>query len=494
MEDHSHAYSFWKEQGLSNGICVHVDAHLDLMDRGFTPEMLQEIAKVQSAEDLKHCATPTYLPWGGVHCGNYLFPALMEGIVTHLIWVVPKAMVEDSSSILAFAHAELPNWMDLTLEEHNSLRLDGPRVEGVLAGQRFTLCTSDSLPALDQRPILLDIDVDYFQDAKDRIWQTPGGLRQELGLQKIDALTIAVSVDGGYTCLEHRYLGEVIEEVFTADSESPWEERTRELIEADLSRLDDPHAYNHLGRDDDPNWFKATLELKQRLAQGLSVQEACESAAGLDSRYQAVALNEALCHLRVGLVEEAISLSGDSVDSLFVKAIITFQGGRFDLSKDCWNRFLDKTELSPKERAFALFTRSQATAQVSPPESVLGDLLEATKLDPDNYQYALFCGLILQITGDHKKAAKIWRKALNKCGDRLASLGLHLELSRLYRSMGKQALANAELQRVAQKDQTGEFKMMIQLEHLRSSKLKPTLPEPKIPGLFAAPIMAGGLL
>jgi tetratricopeptide (TPR) repeat protein len=493
MEDHCHAYSFWKEHGFKDGICVHVDAHLDLMDRGFTPKMLEKIATVRSAEDLKQCLTPTFLPWGGVHCGNYLYPALLEGVVTHLIWVVPKKMVADAGSLLDFSHEELLNWMELTLEEHDSLRQDGPRVEGVLAGQRFTLCTSEHLPELDDRPVLLDIDVDYFQDSDDKIWQTPGELHREMGLERIDVLTTAVSVDGGYTCLEHRYLGEVIEQVFAEGPDSPWEARTIELLAADEKRKEEPEVYDGLGSEADPAWFAATLALKKNLAQGLSVQEACEPAAALDSRYRALDMNEALCRLRAGLVDEALALTGDSQESLFVRAVIAFQGGRFDVSKQSWDAFLAGTELTPEERAFALFIRGQAVVQTSSPEEALADLSEASKLDPNNYQYALFCGLVLQLTGDLKKAAKVWRKALNKHGDRLASIGLHLELSRLYRVMGRAALANAELRRVAQKDTSGEYKMVIQLEHLRSKKLTLEIPEPCLTGVFTGSIGVGGL-
>ena len=128
MEDHSGAYVLWKENDLKNGVCIHVDAHLDVMDRGFTPEMLEKIASVRTADDLKECLTPTFLPWGGVHCGNYLYPALMEGVVTHLVWVIPKPMIRPEESLLEFAHRELPNWMELTLEEHYSLAQTEGRV------------------------------------------------------------------------------------------------------------------------------------------------------------------------------------------------------------------------------------------------------------------------------------------------------------------------------------------------------------------------------
>lgn len=484
MEDHCYAYGLWKEHGLSNGICVHVDAHLDLMDRGFTPSMLDEISQIKSARELNSCLTPTFLPWGGIHCGNYLYPALVEGVVTHLIWVVPKAMVA-GASLLEFARCELPNWMDLSLEENASLRLDGPRVEAVLAGQRFTLCTSENLPDLDERPILLDIDVDYFQDQDDRIWQTPGELYEELNLDRVDALSVAVSVDGGYTCLEHRFLGEVTERVFSEGVDSPWVERTRAILSADSERGSDPNIYKNLAQADDPEWLQAAFKLKTGLAEGLDVLSASLPASELDSRFKATAMNEALCQFRVGRIDEALA-QVDGLDELqFVRAVLAFQCGRFELAKTCWDSFLETQELSSAERGFALFIRGQSHLQLGQFEQALTDLEEAIHLDSDNFQYTLFCGLAYQLNNELKKAAKLWRKTLSKHDSRLASIGLHLELSRLYRVMGKQALADAELRRVTQKDSRGEYKMVVQLEHLRSKKLQPTIPEPNLPGMWA---------
>ena len=494
MEDHSGAYVLWKENDLKNGVCIHVDAHLDVMDRGFTPEMLEKIASVRTADDLKECLTPTFLPWGGVHCGNYLYPALMEGVVTHLVWVIPKPMIRPEESLLEFAHRELPNWMELTLEEHYSLAQTEGRVEGTLAGRRFTLCTSDNLPPIDDRPILLDIDVDYFQASDNRIWQTPGALFEEMALERVDALTVAVSVDGGYTCLEHRYLAEVTEHVFSDGTDSKWEAITREVLAADAERNDNPEAYADLLKTDTPPWLQAALTLKDGLARGKSMQEASALAAKLDDRYKVQTLNEALCLLRIGEVERAVSMTGDSEESAFLRAVMSFQGGLFQESKDTWDRFLSTTELSPKERAFALSLRGQASLQLDRFEEAVADLSEAVKLESEMYQYALYLGLALQLSNELKKAAKVWRKALNQNNERLASVGLHLELSRLYRSMGKQALADAELKRVKQKDKAGDYKMVIQLEHLRSNRSESNVPRPQLTGIWALPMSGGGLL
>jgi tetratricopeptide (TPR) repeat protein len=491
MEDHCHAYGLWKKEGFSNAICVHVDAHLDVMDRGFTMELLHKVAQTRSVDDLQNCLSPNYLPWGGVHCGNYLYPALKEGLVTHLVWVVPKQMIGDVP-LLDFTHEELLNWVEITFEEHDSLHLDGPRVEGTLAGQRFTLCTSENLPEFDHRPILLDIDVDYFQDQNDQVWQTPGELAREMSLPKVDALTIAYSVDGGYTCLEHRYLGEIIERVFVDGPDSPWESRLRDLLIMDSQRSEKPD-YGGLLKADDPNWFKAAVTLKGALASGLSIAQAAQEAVQHDRRYKAVDMNEALAHFRSGRHDQALSMVGTSDDNNFVRAVIAFQCGRFELAKECWSNFLKSTELQPKERAFALFIRGQSSLQLNQLQESLQDLAEAASLDPSNYQYQLFHGLALQLNGDLKAAAKVWRKALSRHGDRLATIGLHLELSRLYRAMGRAALADAELNRVTQKDSAGQYTMVVQLEHLRAKKPGSTIPRTTLQGLWATPMLAGGV-
>ncbi len=491
MEDHCQAFGLWKQLGVSGATCVHVDAHLDVMDRGFTPEVLEKAAGCQKVDDLANCMSPSYLPWGGIHCGNYLYPALKEGIVEHLVWVVPKVMV-GKTPLLEFTRDELPTWVELTLEEFDSLHLDGPRVEGVLAGRRFTLCTSDRMPELEDRPVLLDIDVDYFQDSQDRIWQTPGELRSELGLKRVDALTVAFSVDGGYTGLENRYLGEVLESVFL-DPDSPFEERTRAILEADQKRAEDPESYAGLPQDSDPDWLKAALLLKDGLARGQSVKEAAKAAQELDERYKVIDMNEALVHLRHGRHDRSLELLDQTSENNFVRAVVTFQCGRYEASADSWNTFLKTTELSGQERAYALFIRGQCLLQMDSLKAALADLEEAVKLDPDNYQYALFHGLVLQLNQDFKKAAKVWRKALSQHGERAASLGLHLELSRLYRTMGKTALANAELARVTQKDSAGQYKMVIQLEHLRSGRPPDAIPQTTLQGLWSAPMLTGGL-
>ncbi|MEW6281630.1 MAG: hypothetical protein AB1758_23670, partial [Candidatus Eremiobacterota bacterium] len=147
VEDHCQALDFWRECGVRGAACVHVDAHLDVTETG------TERGSV-------------YIP-GGLNCGNFLYLALAEGLVEHLVWVIPPAL----AGTLAWARRELQEWVDLTGAEYASLCLRDGRVEGRLLGRRLTICRLDvGLPELAP-PVLLDVDVDYLVAEEQHLWQ-----------------------------------------------------------------------------------------------------------------------------------------------------------------------------------------------------------------------------------------------------------------------------------------------------------------------------------
>lgn len=473
VEDHCQAYGFWKELGIRGATCIHVDAHLDVMDRGFSPEVLAAVAQSRGRSDLEELSPPPYLPWGGIHCGNYLYPALREGIVDHLIWVVPQPMVKDVP-LLDFARDELLNWVEMKLPEFQSLHSTERRVEGTLGGVKFTLCTSSNLPPLQAgSPLLLDIDIDYFQDINDEIWQSPGELKAELNLTRHDVLTVAVSVDGGYTALENRYLAEVTQRIFLGENAAEWETNTQALLAADRERLHDPTAYDRVNETSDSAWWCATLALKRGLAQGQTPLQASRAAQEFDSRFTASKFNEALVEARHERLENALNLLNEDEEQLFMRAILALKGGAPERSQHEWERFLSLVELGPAQKAHALFMLGQAYIQLERAEDAARALTEAVDLEPCHFQYLLFLGLAQQLTGDLKKASKTWRKALADHPDSVACVELHLELARLYRDLDRAALAEAEIQRLRRKDSTGAFRLTIEMEQLRWAHSRP---------------------
>ena len=147
FDDHYEAFPLWREAGLSGLTCLHVDAHLDVMADGFTPQMVKRIATTQTRAGLEEFRNHDELPWGGFHCGNYLYPALLDGTVTTLIWMLPRDIIK-GNSFLDGTRQELQNWVDMTFDEYSSLRCEEGRVEGTLLGRRLIVCTSDSMPEL----------------------------------------------------------------------------------------------------------------------------------------------------------------------------------------------------------------------------------------------------------------------------------------------------------------------------------------------------------
>jgi tetratricopeptide (TPR) repeat protein len=205
MEEHYQAYFAWKAQGFQDQWCWHVDAHLDIgktdLDRDKL-ERLQGCPDAQSARD-EGLMGNSYLPWGGLHCGNYLLPAIQEGIVGRLTWVIPPDLPE--GSLLSWARRHINSWYELSLREYASLQLDGDRVVGTLLGIPFEMGTLDAL-TLPTEPVLMDIDIDYFLTEEGKAWQDSEIFAQSVLSVPIVYETVAYSVMGGFTPTEERRL------------------------------------------------------------------------------------------------------------------------------------------------------------------------------------------------------------------------------------------------------------------------------------------------
>ncbi|MBI5873378.1 MAG: UPF0489 family protein [Candidatus Omnitrophica bacterium] len=197
IEDHDQAYYAWKQRGLKGRTLVHIDAHMDF---GRIPDMdLEEIAKVEGRQEMEHLLSrqPAWNPYSKkkekmVHIGNYIYPAMRDGIVDKFYWVVPD-----------------PSWRT---------RRGRNRIKRNINWNKDTIVSSlESLKTIEE-PVLLDIDVDFMltpfiwkDQGQDRTpWIFPQELVKQLNDKKIvfDIATISYSVNGGYTPLRFKYLGD----------------------------------------------------------------------------------------------------------------------------------------------------------------------------------------------------------------------------------------------------------------------------------------------
>jgi len=228
MEDHDGAYHAWERSGFQERILLHIDSHMDW-------DWLQE----QDPLDLLLAQTLTELDamlkeqgrWTlsrrdrlePVHIGNYIHPALQEGIIREFYWVFPDVAIGttgEPSGILRM----LQKMMSVNPAGLKNLRVRHKRIELDIQGKRVTACSLSDLPPLPE-PVLLDIDTDFLTAERteymgtgraghDRWRQLPWIWPEELlaRLQakgvRADFVTIAYSVEGGFTPLIYKYLGE----------------------------------------------------------------------------------------------------------------------------------------------------------------------------------------------------------------------------------------------------------------------------------------------
>ncbi|MEW6281660.1 MAG: hypothetical protein AB1758_23830, partial [Candidatus Eremiobacterota bacterium] len=298
MEDHRDAYFFWKKLGVLGCTCVHVDAHLDtgeLQLPGYTGTRQPEI-----------------------NCGNFLLHAMVEGIVRTLVWVVPPHLPQPDR--VAWIQQEVQTWLHPTLSEHLSWRDCGARLEGRLRGCRVVVCRSDRLPDLDG-PVLLDVDVDYFLGPDDQVWQSPLELVSHLRHLAPVALTVAYSVEGGYTPVWLRHLGDLTALAWLRPNEAPaW------------TRLEEP-------------WVGAA-RLVAEVRDDFD-HPAYRQAAELDPGYALSALDAACYHLQRNRYEACLAWLSrvepeDPNSACYLRAFIHFSQQNFASARDCWVSLLEQ--------------------------------------------------------------------------------------------------------------------------------------------------------
>lgn len=469
MEDHCDSYPFWRERSLRGGICVHLDAHLDLSDEGFPTEVMDAIRQTESADALRAFRSNPHLPWGGYHAGNYLYPALLDGTVSSIYWVIPPWLPR-GRGLLEWTRGELQNWYQVTLDDYASLRLVDRRVEGTILGRPFTLCTIENLPRLDA-PVLLDIDVDYFLDHDDSLFEAPDAILDALHqrLARPTATTVSYSVNGGYTPLEHRYVGEVLQ--------AGAHQAARAAMRGDRLRAAGDtagavRAYEGLVEQG----FKAAGHYKLSLAMEAAgrpdeARHHAIEAAATDEHYRPRAVDIAFLHFRRRDYRPTVewlrrARDEDPLDApltLYIEGLAHLREGQHTAAIDCFERVLDEPALRPQERAYICTMLGRTLLREGRREDALTALRRAVADDPKSGLYHIHLAHGLRELRLLDEAARHYRKAITLAGGTLASLEAHRSLAAVYEASGQRLLADAELRRLQAKDVVGTFSMRAML-------------------------------
>ncbi len=474
FDDHYQSFPLWREAGLTGLTCIHVDAHLDVSSDGFDEESLEGIAKAKTREELEEFRGNPRLPWGGFHCGNYLYPALVDGTVTTLIWVVPKGLV-DPDAMLASARQTLQSWVDLTLDEFALLKAKPGRVEGVFLGRRLVICTWDHMPVLSEDEssrIALDIDVDYFIRLKDdTVWQTPQQLCQLWGEMNPLVLTVAISCGGGYTPPFYRFLGKVCLDVFSGNPEA-WTSELSAFMAA---------YHRQPEEGETPEQSKAARQaiLEELLVTSPEFVKPAllvalgrdEEAHELDSEYAPSLLDDACRHFQKHEFDQGfacLDASGDDSEARSYLTVLMAAGDqKFEISLSEVKALLNRPGIAPRDEARLLVMCAELLARQGRTKKAIDLLRKSLVAEPNRAATHYQLAQSLRQLGERPGAARHLRKALRLSKNRVSSLAMLLDAARLYDEMGQKALARATRRELKESDVTGFYAISSLLDTAR---------------------------
>ena len=207
VENHDEAYRAWRDGGAANRVLVHIDAHHDMW-------------WIDDDESLT--------------IANFITPALKNDLIRQLFWVVPDATWHTTKGREALRrHVRKISRTYPGVGQRPCEGVDSIHTQVV--GKPLTICSLDALPDMGpgrDEGVLLDIDVDYLVtpsvsygevDEHGALpWCWPDELISGLRARRLrtDLATIAYSVDGGYTPLRWKYLGDELALRLTAPAGS----------------------------------------------------------------------------------------------------------------------------------------------------------------------------------------------------------------------------------------------------------------------------------
>lgn len=245
MEPHNEAYFRWRERGVKDHILVHFDTHID-----FGPAVLRKPTDILNAGTLAEVEkmireTKRWQKFEmpeaeRIHIGNFLYPAITDGIVRLFCWVVPDVFFHDSGK-RRLLKKTLSNLQKRKFLEDIRGSLNDEHLTATLCGKEFIVTSLAKLPCFKEK-VLLDVDTDFFISNSvwglrrgyyipklRRPWIWPEELMEKLGRMGLqtEIATIAFSVEGGFTPLWCRHLGEEMADLLGDRSPLPIGERVK---------------------------------------------------------------------------------------------------------------------------------------------------------------------------------------------------------------------------------------------------------------------------
>jgi tetratricopeptide (TPR) repeat protein len=444
MENHDQSYHLWHDAAFRNRILVHIDAHHDMW-------WIEDDSSLTIA--------------------NFICLALRERIVREVYWVVPDGTWENPAGRKAVGN-HLKEILRTYPGHSSETRWEHRRVRTSVLGWPLVVCSLDTLPSFSE-DVLLDIDTDYLTiprisyRAEDVLapvpWRSPEELTDILRSIALstDFVTIAYSVEGGYTPLAWKFLGdELALRLRCPDREDAPDDyqqmrdgigaRLRgDLVQAETSLRDvgdrlGAAPYFHLahlmveaGRPEEGRrYYERALALdpSYRTAyanQGMRLYRAKCDDASHDAFRRALLLDpaDAYSHLGLGLIaarrKRWVEAETEFRSSLALQPnLIDAHRG---LAKTLEKRSRPQEAIEPYEQLLKLALRGHQPLS----ESIATDPGAKLRLDSEHWEDHASLARIYERNGDRQRATAGYRIAIAGGYDRPS---IRLRLARLYLS------------------------------------------------------------
>lgn len=223
IEDHDEALGVWRKEGIKDLDLVHIDAHMDFSFYAAKP-LEAAVEEAKSVKELKQSLerSLSFLDYESdfnkqANIGNYIYPAMREGLVKNFYWVIPGEAGEIKKSKKAIERI-----IKSCLSSKGSRELCYNKKRGVFEfsflGRMFYVCGLDHLPLIHSS-VLLDIDTDFLvinsvknadnhaDIGRRKPWMTPDALVNILNkkIKSPEVITISYSVNGGWTPIAYKH-------------------------------------------------------------------------------------------------------------------------------------------------------------------------------------------------------------------------------------------------------------------------------------------------
>lgn len=421
MENHDQALQAWQQAGIQQAVLVHVDAHIDF---GWIPQAdLDEIDPDAPQPMLNPLVISRRTM---LTIGNYICPAVWQGIVRKFYWVVPEASMSSRRG-RRFIVRQLKRLVPGSAGKPVRVQAGALRCE--LAGCELIVCTLGALERINE-PVLLDIDVDFLLTP--RIWNDlePGRLpwimpeellkRLSEKTAVVRMLTIAYSVEGGYTPLRFKYLGDELAQLSAGKEPVTAALKRRALAHERRGQWQQAGALYCQAGTCDPSdasipYTLCSLFLEQGVGDVGSAAAGYRRCVALDRSYATSYNNRGILYLQQGRIERARKAFTDFLE-IDGQNPSVFNGlGHICLAKKNYSQaagWFDRCLAQERTHAAALLGKALALMQAGSPAEAVTLLEELARLRPDDPQSYYWLGRICQRRNNVTAAADRFKQAV----------------------------------------------------------------------------------